>query len=86
MMEGLVIGVTGLVLGSVIGYLGCVGLDRYEFPIETDVYYLSSLPVVILPANFLVTGLATLAVCFLATLYPAWEAARLNPVDGLRYE
>lgn len=86
MMEGLVIGVTGLVLGTLIGYLGCIGLDRYEFPIETDVYYLSSLPVVILPSNFMVTGLATLAVCFLATLYPAWEAARLNPVDGLRYE
>jgi lipoprotein-releasing system permease protein len=85
-LEGSLIGGAGTLIGTVLGYVGCLGLDRYEYPLETDVYYLSSLPVVIEPINFVVIALAALVICFGATLYPAWEAARLDPVEGLRYE
>jgi lipoprotein-releasing system permease protein len=83
---GGVIGVVGAVAGTALGYAGCRFLAWYQWPLETDVYYLSSLPVVIEPLNFVLVALTALAVCLLSTLYPAWRAASLDPVEGLRYE
>ena len=85
-IEGSLIGLAGTSAGTLLGYLGCLGLRRYEFPLETDVYYLSSLPVVIDPTNFAITALGSFFVCFFVTVYPAYQAAALDPVEGLRYE
>ncbi len=85
-MEGGIVGVTGTSLGTVLGLAGCLLLDRYRFPLDTNVYYLDSLPVVVEPASVATTAVAALVICFTATLYPALRAARLAPVDGLRYE
>lgn len=84
-MVGAVIGLVGTVLGTVIGLLACEALDRYEFPLATDVYYLSSLPVEVQSVNVVVVALSAFGVCLLATIYPAWRAASLDPVEGLRY-
>jgi lipoprotein-releasing system permease protein len=86
MMEGLVIGVVGTVLGTALGLAGCWGLARYEFPLDTDVYYLDTLPVVIEPVTVATVALSALLISFVATLYPAGLASRLDPVEGLRYE
>lgn len=83
---GAIIGVTGTVGGTLLGWLLCLGLERYEYPLETDVYYLSSLPVVIQPGAMAVVAVAALVICFLATLAPALRASGLHPVDGLRDE
>lgn len=83
---GLVIGVIGATLGTVLGYLGCRFLAWYEWPLETDVYYLSSLPVVIEWENFVVVAVMAVVVCLMATVYPARRASSLDPVEGLRYE
>lgn len=83
---GCVIGGIGTTLGTALGLLICQALDTYQFPLETDVYYLSSLPVVIVPANIAFTAVAAFAVCVVSTLYPARLAAALDPVEGLRYE
>jgi lipoprotein-releasing system permease protein len=86
MIEGLVVGVVGTVVGTILGLIGCAGLARYEFPLDTDVYYLDTLPVVVQYDTVLMLGLSAILICFLATLYPATLAAKIHPVDGLRYE
>ncbi len=84
MTEGVVIGVVGAIAGTILGLLGCVLLDAYGFPLDTDVYYLDSLPVQMEPLTILFVNFAAVAICFLATLYPASRAASLRPVEGLR--
>ena len=84
--EGLIIGIVGTAIGTVLGLLGCEGLKRYEWPLDTDVYYLDTLPVVVQYDTVALVALAAVGICFLATLYPATIAARIRPVDGLRYE
>jgi len=85
-LMGTVIGLVGTTLGTGLGLFGCWALDKYQYPLETDVYYLSSLPVVVEPMNTVVIAWVALGVCFFSTLYPAWRAASLDPVEGLRYE
>ncbi|MBW1881500.1 MAG: FtsX-like permease family protein, partial [Deltaproteobacteria bacterium] len=85
-IEGSVIGFVGTVLGTVLGLIGCAVLEEYGYPLETDVYYLSELPVVVEPYNVVVITIGAFLLCFLATLYPAYKAASVDPVEGLRYE
>ena len=86
MLEGLVIGVVGSLTGTALGLLGCWALARYEFPLDTDVYYLDTLPVVVEPLTVLTVSISAVLIAFFATLYPATVAARIDPVEGLRYE
>jgi lipoprotein-releasing system permease protein len=85
--KGVIIGVVGTLLGSVLGYLGCWALRRYEFiELPKDVFYVSTVPVKMLPEYFAAVAIASLVICLLATIYPARQAARLVPVDVIRYE
>ncbi|GAB6064092.1 lipoprotein-releasing ABC transporter permease subunit [Deferrisoma palaeochoriense] len=85
--EGMVIGGLGTALGLLGGWGLCALLARYRFiRLPSDVYYIDTLPVVMEPEVFAAVALCALALCFLATLYPSWQAARLDPVEILRYE
>jgi lipoprotein-releasing system permease protein len=85
--KGLVIGVVGTLLGNLGGYLGCVALQRYEFiTLPADVFYVSTVPAKMYPEYFAAVTLSSLVICLLATIYPARQAARLVPVDIIRYE
>lgn len=85
-LEGAAIGFIGTGLGTLLGLFGCWFLDRYQYPLETDVYYLDTLPVVVDPNAVVTIAVVAFVVCFLCTIYPAWRAGRLDPVEALRYE
>ncbi len=87
MIHGLIIGVIGTVIGLAGGYTTCQLLKTYRFiHLPPDVYYLSYLPVRMSLFDFIVVPAAAIIICFLATLYPSWQAARMDPVEPLRYE
>jgi len=87
MIQGLVIGVVGTVLGLIGGYGACYLLATYKFiSLPADVYYLSYLPVKMNVFDFIIVSASAILISFLATLYPSWQASRLNPVEPLRYE
>ena len=84
MLEGTAIGVTGTLAGLIVGYLACVILDRIQLDLPGDVYFIKTLPVLVQwPDLALVCG-SSIAICFLATVYPSWEASRMVPVDAIR--
>lgn len=86
-MNGLLIGLVGTVLGLILGLSLCALLSRYEFiKLPRDVYYIATLPVQIQTLDVVLIVVAALAISFLATLYPSWQAARLDPVEAIRYE
>jgi len=84
--EGLIIGLTGTFLG-VLGGLGlCALLSRYQFIKLPEVYPISTLPVLVLPADVLLISLSATVITLVATLYPSWQAAKVDPAVALRYE
>lgn len=86
LMQGSFIAAVGITLGTAFGMFGCWALWAYGWPLETDVYYLSTLPVVVEPENVVVIAISAFGICFVSTVLPAMLAATLDPVEGLRYE
>jgi lipoprotein-releasing system permease protein len=86
-LEGLIIGMVGTTLGLIGGVGLCEILRKYQFiHLPSDVYYISSLPVLMKGPDILLIVVAAIGITFVATLYPAWQASRLDPVEALRYE
>ncbi|MDH5767751.1 MAG: FtsX-like permease family protein, partial [Nitrospirota bacterium] len=87
MFQGLFIGLFGTIIGIAGGYLLGYILNTYQIiKLPADVYYLSHLPVKMKLFDFLTVSVSAIFISFIATLYPAWQAAKLNPVEPLRYE
>lgn len=83
---GLVVGVTGCLLGWLVGFLLCYIQLRFNIvSLPAEIYFINSLPIDMQPLDFIIVGLASVALCFLATLYPARRAARLSVVEVLRH-
>ena len=86
MLQGVVVGVIGTFAGVLVGGGLVAYLDKIQFPLDPKVYLIDHLPVVLNPSVFLITIAIALLICTLSTIAPSWWAARMLPVDGLRYE
>ena len=84
--EGLVIGITGTVLGVIGGLAICELLSRYQFIKLPDVYPMTNLPIEVVPLDVALIAGSAVLITFLATLYPSWQAAKVEPAESLRYE
>jgi lipoprotein-releasing system permease protein len=86
-LHGIAIGGLGTVLGLILGYgISWLGNTYKVIPLQADVYALSSVPFHAHPLDGVWIAAAAITISFLATLYPSLAAARLNPVEILRYE
>ena len=95
MVQGSVIGVTGTLIGGVLGVIAALNVTAWVAWLETflghkflssDVYFINYLPSELRGGDVVLICTAALTMSFLATLYPAWRAARTEPAEALRYE
>ena len=95
MVQGSLIGIIGTVAGVIGGITLTLNLERILGAIETvfnikllpeDVYYITGLPTDMQAPDIVIITITALVMSFLATLYPAWRAARTQPAEALRYE
>ena len=86
-IEGLIIGVFGMILASLLSPLVLVALKAlFKEYMKGGTYYLEELPLYISQKELLIIYGVTFAVVFLSTIFPAARAARLKPVEALKYE
>jgi lipoprotein-releasing system permease protein len=87
MVQGLVIGIVGAALGATGGGILTYVVDRFKLiSIPGEIYFISHLPVKADPVDIVGIIVATVLISFIATVYPAWQAARMDPVEAIRHE
>jgi lipoprotein-releasing system permease protein len=85
MYQGLTIGLVGTLSGAALGLLVCYFADRYRvIALPADVYQVTYLPFRVHAADVMMVTLGAVAICFVATIYPARQAGRLDPAEALR--
>lgn len=87
MLQGLIIGFAGTLAGTIGGCAIIYVLDRFKvIRVPIDVYQISYIPFTLLPTDLLFVVAAALIICFVATIYPARQASKLDPAQALRYQ
>jgi len=85
--QGFIFGISGAILGTLIGVGICFLLSEYKFiKLPKDVYYIETLPVQIQWLDIGIIAVCTIFLSVIASIYPAIQASRLNPAEALRYE
>ncbi|HPX61627.1 MAG TPA: lipoprotein-releasing ABC transporter permease subunit [Deltaproteobacteria bacterium] len=94
-LEGLIIGVIGTILGVIAGLLVALNLEPIISFIQRitglnffskDIYYLDHFPSLVIPSDVVLISVTAVLISFIATLYPSWQASRMLPAEALRYE
>jgi lipoprotein-releasing system permease protein len=87
MLQGVIIGVIGTTVGTIAGVAAATIADRYHLvSMAADVYMVNYLPFTVRPIDLVMVVGAAMIICFVATIYPSRQAARLDPAQALRYE
>ena len=95
LMTGASVGVAGTIIGAILGIAFAANIETIRGWIQkltgtelfsAEIYFLSQLPAKLDTGEVTTVGIMSLVLSFLATLYPSWRAARLDPVEALRYE
>jgi lipoprotein-releasing system permease protein len=87
MLQGLIIGLVGTAAGAIGGLALIFVLDHYKLiTVPVDVYQISHMPFTLEPLDFAVVIVSAILICFVATIYPSRQAAKLDPAQALRYQ
>jgi len=86
MFQGSFIGAVGTILGAVVGLAVCAVLTKVRIDLPPDVYFINTLPVLVKWSDVALISFSSLSICFVATIYPSWEACRMPPLDAIRYD
>ena len=85
MLNGLIIGLTGTLIGIPLGYAFLWLIEHY-WTFDPTVYYISHIPVHVQAVDVVLVSATVLSISLAATLYPSWQASKLEPASALRYE
>ena len=86
LLKGCLIGTVGTILGVILGLAVCTLIANYPFKLPDGVFLISTVPVRVYLSNVILVACASFVVCLLASIYPARQAAKLDPVEIIRYE
>jgi len=86
MFQGTVIGAIGTLLGVVGGLVVCGILKEIKVDLPPDVYFINTLPVLVEWSDVVVISVASILICFVATVYPSWEACKIPPLEAIKYD
>jgi lipoprotein-releasing system permease protein len=86
LLKGCIIGFLGTILGDILGLLVCLLISQYQFDLPDGVFLIKTVPVRMYPLNLVLVTFASFVVCLIASIYPARQAAKLDPVEIIRYE
>ena len=85
-IQGTLIGLVGVMLGNVLAYVLCwIQLTFKPFSLPSDIYFMTSVPILLRPENFVAVTVVVLGLCVLASLIPSRAAAKLDPMITLRF-
>lgn len=87
MFNGLMIGLMGTLIGVISGTGLCALLEKYKFiKVPSEVYHTDSLPILTNPEDVTAIAISAVIICFIAAIYPARQASKVNPAEALRAE
>jgi lipoprotein-releasing system permease protein len=87
MIQGLLIGFAGTLIGISMAYITGYLINSYDLiKLPADIYYLGNLTARMKLSDFIIVSISAIIISFISTLYPAWKASRINPIEPLRYE